>query len=146
MGFLNLLGGHFGSADEHNVDVLTIILTKLESKELDFNQMNKFIKNLILNSTNIQGQTVLHISVLKDFENCLNLLTENKLNKKNSKNGLNIFTEKNFNVNVRNKSGETALHLTALNNKDDLAKILIENGADVNGQVINRLINCNKCE
>jgi ankyrin repeat protein len=133
LGFLNLLGGHFGSADEHNVDVLTIILTKLESKELDFNQMNRFVRNRILNATSIQGQTVLHISVLKDFENCLSLLTDNK---KDSKNGLNILTDQNFYVNVRNKNGETALHLAASNNKDDLAKILIENEANVNAKVL----------
>ena len=108
----NIEGGHV--LVQHGAIIITSMHTAAREGSLEF--FNLPINPELINETDEEGQTPLHITAAKGHSACLERLLE-------------INTEK---VNARNNSGETALHLAVYNGHVGCLRPLIEYGANLN--------------
>ena len=80
----------------------------------DFELAKQKIKSADLSEVDMEGDTALHMGLLKKNKEIVSLLLQN-----------------NCNVNARNKNGKVPLHFAAELNLTEIAKLLLEMNADL---------------
>ncbi len=146
---LSLCGASFEAKNKEGKSVHEELLEMLNNDDKKLKTMNQFVKWWILKITDQHWLKLFRIAAEKGFENCLNILIENKFNvnawsyqdgntalhfasENNLKEAALRLVCKNAEVNVKNFEGNTALHMAVQKNTLDCLKFLVKNGANVN--------------
>jgi ankyrin repeat protein len=148
---LSLVGASFEAKNVEGNSVYQEFLKNLNNNSRNFNEVNSFLKWWVLKVTDQHWLKVFRMAAEEQYENCLNILIENKSNvnvwsKEDGNTALHLASKANFpeaahklisknaDVNCSNFNGNTPLHLATENGNIDCLKFLIENSADVNAK------------